>query len=305
MKKVLLLFLCVLVLFAQNPSDSSDVFTCDINKIQNNETKKHVQNWLDGGFGLKPYKENYILPYGYRDGAYKSYSPESEYKKSEAELQVSLKINVGNNLFGLNEMYYMAYSHLSFWQVYAKSSPFRETNYNPEIFALFPIDDNSDFGLRSVTFGFSHLSNGQGNIEESIDSNTSTIPAELQPYVINRSRSINYLSSTIRFQHDALITDLKIWMPFTANGDLSDNPDIMDYTGFSSIRFRYFHNKHLFTLMGRMNFITANGALETTYSYPLVDDVFLYAKIFSGYGESLIDYNNYITKFAIGFSFSR
>ncbi len=306
MKKVLFLVLfVVLELFAETHENSLDLATCDIEKIKNDATKQSVQNWLDGRFGLDPYKENYILPYGYRNGNYRSYSPSADFKHIEAELQVSLKIKVSNSVFGLNEMYYMAYSHHSFWQTYAESSPFRETNYNPEIFTVFPIEDSSKIGLRSIKFGFAHLSNGQGNIVENLDTNISALPPLLSQYLVNQSRSVNYLSSTVRFQHDSLITDLDVWMPFTANGDLSDNPDIVDYMGFSSLKFRYFYGKSLVTLMGRMNFVTGFGAVETTYSYPIINDVFIYGKIFSGYGESLIDYNNYITKFAIGFSFSR
>jgi len=79
----------------------------------------------------------------------------------------------------------------------------------------------------------------------------------------------------------------------------------MDYIGYSSVKFSYFINEQMVTLMGRANLITGLGAVEATYSYPLTDGAFLYTKIFTGYAESLIDYNNYITKFSIGFSFSR
>jgi len=57
--------------------------------------------------------------------------------------------------------------------------------------------------------------------------------------------------------------------------------------------------------MVRGNLMKENGALEATYSYPLKDKTDLYIKLFSGYGESLIDYNRNVTKLAIGFSFSR
>ncbi|MBD3823276.1 MAG: phospholipase A [Epsilonproteobacteria bacterium] len=277
----------------------------DMEKIENAITKEQVQNWLEGRIGLKPHKVNYILPFGYRRGEYKSYTPEAQYKQAEAELQVSLKLNVGNNLLGLHEAYYASYSHQSFWQLYTDSSPFRETNYNPEIFVAFPVEDESLLGLRSITFGYSHLSNGQGNIENVVDTNLTGIPAELHKYVVNRSRSVNSLYGDFRIQHGSLVTDLRLWMPFTANGDLSDNPDLLDYTGFSSLKFRYFYGKSLYTLSGRMSFTTAKGALEGGYSYPIKEDLFLYIKLFSGYGESLIDYNNYITKASIGFSFSR
>ena len=259
-------------------------------KTKDLETKEFMQKWEDSNYGLQPHYVNYLLPYGYRDGKYKSYDiPPEQYENIEAELQVSVKIKVAKNIFKLNEVYYLSYSHRAFWQIYLNSSPFRETNYNPEAFVVFPIlDTKSIFKLSDLTIGYSHLSNGQGDNGGDI----------------SRSRSVNYFYTTLRMTHNFLVTDFTLWAPFPGN-DLSDNPDFMDYVGYGEVKFSYFTGKHMFTLKGRGNIRTGNGAVEGTYSYPLIKDVYLYGKIFSGYGESLIDYNNYITKFSIGFSFSR
>ena len=267
----------------------------NVEDVPNQETKASIQKWLDGNFGLKPNKVNYILPYGYRETAYQSQVPSIVYSNIEAELQVSLKLEMFYNLFNLNEKYYVSYTQQAFWQLYSDSSPFRESLYNPEVFVEFPIEDNFSFvKLRAFTFGYAHMSNGQPN--------TSSVTFSTNQTLENLSRSLNYLYGTVRMQHDALITDITLLGPIS---DLSDNPDIMDYYGYTSLKFTYFLNKHMFTLFTRGNFATGKGALETTYSYPLISDTNLYVKIFSGYGESLIDYNHYITKFSIGFSFSR
>jgi phospholipase A1 len=300
--KIVFLFIVMVVLLVgaeSNVNNDKCMSECDMNEIPDIVTKKYMQKWIDSKMGLEPHKANYLLPYGYADKIYKSYVPSDEYKHIEAELQVSLKMNVGNNLFGLDEMYYASYSQKSFWQVYTKSSPFRETNYNPELFVVFPIEDNSLLGLQSINLKFAHLSNGQGNIEE-VDSNISSTFG-----IKNRSRSINYFSTTIRFQHKSLITDLEIWIPNSFNGDLSDNPDIMNYLGYTGLNFKYFYEKSLFTLMARLNIDTGFGAIELGYSYPIIEDVYFYTKVFNGYGESLIDYDNNINKVAFGFSFSR
>ena len=113
------------------------------------------------------------------------------------------------------------------------------------------------------------------------------------------------MHSDFSFQHDTLLTEFSIQTPFPGTADDDDNPDIMNYLGYTSIKFNYFLGKHMFTLMGRGNLWSGYGAVESTYSYPLIDDAYLFVKIFSGYGESLIDYDNEITKFSIGFSFSR
>ena len=36
------------------------------------------------------------------------------------------------------------------------------------------------------------------------------------------------------------------------------------------------------------------------WSYPLSESVRLYAQLFTGYGDSLIDYNNYQTRIGLG-----
>jgi len=288
---------CFIIFFSVFFIYADEVQTCKLDDINNENEKKAMNSWLDSDFGLKPYRANYILPYATRDGYYKSYILTDHYKNVEAELQVSLKLEVGSNLFGLDETYYASYTHQAFWQLYAESAPFRETTYNPECFVVFPIKDkDSRFGLRSIKLAFAHRSNGQGSNKDVNYPKNCYNPG-------NRSRSVNYVYSTIRLQHKTLITDLTAWIPIFSTMD--DNPDLMDYTGYTSLKFSYFLDKSFITLMGRANITNGLGAAELTYSYPLLDSVFLYGKLFTGYTESLIDYNNYITKFSIGFSFSR
>ena len=266
-------------------------------KKPDDEAKTSMNRWLNGVFSLQPYKPNYILPFGYRENNYISYDT-NEYKNYETELQVSLKLGVAKDLLGFDETYYLAYSHQAFMQTYIKSSPFRETNYNPEAFVVFPIDDKtSAFHMLSLKFGISHMSNGQAD--------TSTVQYVDFENPGNRSRSYNSYYAEGTFQYDTLITELKLWARMPESGSTNDNPDLTDYMGFSEIRLSYFLRQHMFTLMQRGSFGTLRGATELTYSYPLQNDIYVYAKLFTGYGESLIDYDNYITKFSVGFSFSR
>jgi len=304
MKFLFFLSLLSIMLYAKEaPSkNEKEFFTTD--KIYNKETKKSMQNWQSSLFGLQPHHPNYILPFGIGSGKYYSYTPSDKYTNTEAELQVSLKWNFGNNYFGLNESYNLAYTHTAFWQIYSPSSPFRETNYNPEFFVVFPIEDNSFLNLQSLTFGIAHISNGQGNIEDV------NIPASVKSsvagtnYLKNRSRSINYMYTDVNMQYDNIIFTARAWLPYFGS-DLNDNPDILKYTGLTNFGLKYFFGKSLIAVDTRVNFWTQKGSLKAAYSYPLYDGIFFYTKFFTGYEESLIDYNNYITKLSIGFSFSR
>jgi phospholipase A1 len=278
---------------------------CDVADIEDYETRNAMQNWLNGDFGLKPHYANYLLPYGYRFGGnYQSFVPSDTYKKVEAEMQISLKLNIGHNAFGLGESYNLSYSHTAFWQIYTNSSPFREINYNPEFFVIFPIQDDSIFHLSSWTFALAHISNGQGNVEEVEIPDTIASMEELSPYLQNRSRSVNYLYTTLEMQHRNLLAAMRVWIPYFGE-DLADNPDLIKYYGFTRFYFRYFYGKHLATAEIGGNPLRGRSSLTATYSYPIYDDVYFYSKFFTGYGESMIDYNNYITKLSFGFSFSR
>jgi len=268
-----------------------------LDKVEDMTTKKSMQEWLNHDFGLRPYRTNYLLPLCYADKPYKSNIPNVEYSNFEVELQISLMIKVSDNLFGLKEKYYLSYTQHSFWQLYINSSPFRETNYNPEAFVIFPISHkNAYFNIRSLKFAFAHQSNGQPD--------TTGVVFDTNKTMGNLSKSVNYLYTTVRLQRKSMTIDLKAWYRIPEELKTDDNPDLMQYTGYTSAKMTYFFGKNMLTMMGRLNFSTGKGAVEATYSYPLIHNYF-YAKVFSGYTESLIDYDNYITKVSLGFSFSR
>jgi len=268
-----------------------------ISNISNDRSKDNMTSWLNDDFGLKPYRANYILPFAIANKPYEDHLNNGiAFDRKEAELQISLKLQVAHNLLGLHEKYYLSYTQHAFWQIYIYSSPFRENLYNPEGFVVFPISDNkSIFQMRSLKFAIAHKSNGQPN---------TTDIAEFGGF--NISKSINYFYSTLRLQHKTLITDLTLMAPFPGSDNLSDNPDLMKYLGYTKVKFSYFYNENMFTFMLRGNLDTLKGAVEATYSYPIREHKsYLYVKFFSGYVESLIDYNKNITKFSIGVSFSR
>ncbi len=298
MKRIVgIVLACSIALFGIEAKNEENI---DYTKIPSKETRDSVNHWLDGDFGLKPHNVNYILPFGKSNRVYRSYESGVHYKDIEAELQVSLKLSIGSNLFGLGEKYYLAYTHKAFWQIYTESSPFRETNYSPEAFVSFPVSDRySMFQLRNIKLGLAHTSNGKSQ----------TWDQSLYPHHYldpnNESRSVNYTYIEATLQHHSIISDIRIWYRLPEGIDQDDNPDYVDYVGHSELKFNYFYNKHMFCLDTRYNISTGNGSVEGSYSYPLGDDIYIYAKAFTGYGESLIDYNHYITKFSIGFSFSR
>ncbi|WP_456380500.1 phospholipase A [Hydrogenimonas sp.] len=301
------------------------------------ETRTLLEELTSGKFfGLQPYKANYFLPasfstrrYRRQPSAFKSYELYDEIagtdffdrygtydSQTEAEFQFSLKKNLTYNLFGFDETVTAAYTQHSYWQLYSNSSPFRETNYSPEVFVVFPTSPriNERFGLKATRWGYLHQSNGQEGY---------------------RSRSWNRLYLQGLFQWENLFLAARVWYRVPEadkpdayyrgyivdengskvlypdpNEDGDDNPDILDYMGYGDIAFTYLWHRHQFGGLFRYNFGKGGahrGAVKLDWSYPFFGShtIFWYLQFFNGYGESLIDYNKNYTKASFGFSFSR
>ncbi|WP_304546280.1 phospholipase A [Sulfurimonas microaerophilic] len=250
------------------------------------------EQWFSGS-DLEAYKVNYFCPASYRDKSYTSFIKDTEYKHTEVEVQISIKYNVAKNIFGLGGKYYASYSQHAFWQLYTTSKPFRENIYNPELFARYDIKSLNIEHLDSLQLGYEHQSNGNP------DTTYTTVDGEA---IGNISRGINTLYATVGLIHGNLHTDLRVWYPIFS---LEDNPDIMDYIGYTGLGVKYFAGEEVFSMDLRGNLATKKGSVEVAYAYPVGRAVNLYFKVFSGYTETLIDYKNYVNKFSIGFSFSR
>lgn len=225
-------------------------------------------------FVLSPHKQNYVLLGSFNDRPnYEIYNiPESEFDRWEMKFQLSFKIPVIEGVLGTDADLYAAYTNLSFWQAYNSniSSPFRETNHEPEMFLLVP-NDWSLFGWRNsmMQFGFVHQSNGQGG------------------YL---SRSWNRLYANFMFEKGRFLLGFRPWHRISESED--DNPDITDYMGHYELRGIYKHKDQTFSLMAR-NLLENDGheTVELDWSFPLYKRWRGYIQYFNGYGESLIDYN--------------
>lgn len=274
------------------------------------DAKKTVEQKVQSKYGFRAHKENYFLPVSCGDFDYKSYVPSDEYSSCEAEIQLSLGFDLGIDLFGLGEIYTIAYTQRSYWQIYVESKPFRETVYNPEFIITVPRGENFfDVSLRAFVFTLAHQSNGKGDITEEFffEDPSGSILEEHPEWVQNNSRSWNYLSASAVLQYHALFFKFTGWWRLEEDGDDDDNPDLTDHLGHGSIRLYYPRGRSVSKLMVRHNIRHGKGAVEASWSYPFFDrdSTYWYLKVFSGYGESLIDYDNYVNKFAIGLSFTR
>ncbi|HSH30966.1 MAG TPA: phospholipase A, partial [Thiohalobacter sp.] len=103
-------------------------------------------------FVITPHRPNYLLPATY------SFSPNDapfdanagELQKWEVKFQLSFKFPLVRGLFNDRGTLFMAYTNQSYWQAYNRkfSSPFRETNHEPELFLTY-LSDYSLLGFEA------------------------------------------------------------------------------------------------------------------------------------------------------------
>jgi phospholipase A1 len=235
-----------------------------------------------GAFLFRPHHPNYFLPIKYSTAPNNTpfqdtfTQPDLGLDPIETELQLSFKIKAMQGVFGHDNLdLWFGYTVTSFWQAYngTISSPFRETNYEPE--AMLVIRTNYELGGfrgRFLNLGLDHQSNGQSG--------------EL-------SRSWNRIYAQFGFERGNLALMIRPWVRIPESAQSDDNPDIQNYMGHGDLVAVDSKGRNAYSLLLRNNFKTSNnrGALKLNWSFPLVGRLKGYVQYFNGYGESLIDYN--------------
>jgi len=213
------------------------------------------------------------------------------YGDPDSKLSLSLKVKV------LEESdFYLAYSQLMFWELSADSSPFKDVNYNPEIFYRRYIEDQPstwvDVGL------FEHESNGQGG---------------------QYSRGWNrfyllYSAETFSWDEAKFYTSFKAWLPYSKE---DTNDDITEYRGLwelnltvaSFLGSSFDRSDLIFRIYGggRASVDPTNGGQEITLriqsaTFKSLLPVFT-IQYFHGYGESLLSYNQNESVWRVGIGF--
>jgi phospholipase A1 len=234
---------------------------------------------------ITPHRPNYILLGNYNfssmnEKPWEDYTGEDvDLNETEVKFQISFKFMLWENLFKkrTNGDLFFAYTQLAMWQLYNKdiSSPFRDTNYEPEFFLSFD-NDWKIFGFtnRINAFGFAHQSNGRSG------------PV---------SRSWNRVYASFIFEKGNFASGLKVWYRLPEDEEDDNNPDIEDYLGNFELRAAYKWDRNTFGIMWRNNldFDENRGAVQLDWSFPLpgTDRIKGYVQYFNGYGQCLIDYN--------------
>jgi len=243
-----------------------------------------------GTFVIRPYQPVYVLPVFYN--ARPNNQPSSgnpantvvgrseSLDNTESKFQLSLKTKLLENVFGDNGDVWFGYTQSSRWQVFNEdlSRPFRETNYEPE--AIFTwrtswssFKEATGWEPRLLGVSLNHQSNGRA---------------------LPLSRSWNRLIGMVGFERENTMVQFRPWLRIAEDAAEDDNPDISDFMGRGDMLLVHKHNGHEYSLLTRHNFRggdESRGAVQFDWAFPLTSNLRGHLQYFTGYGESLIDYN--------------
>lgn len=198
---------------------------------------------------------------------------------ADASFQISIRQRLTKSVLPFKTFAYLTYTQKSFWDIYAESSPFRDTNYNPGL----GLGKYIFYGNRLVGAAFvqiKHESNGRDGED---------------------SRSWNYLSMSMKYFFNARFNIAgEFWIPYVDGGN---NKDLLDYRGLGYISINYISNKHKWWLSADLNpkkGFSINSTLTAAFRVSEKSNQYLFARFFHGYGESLKDYNKYAMNIRVG-----
>lgn len=254
-----------------------------------------------GTFNLLGYRANYVMPLHQTSGINRApQSPtqavvsQPNYRNIEAKFQMSLRTKVLQDVLLPGGDVWVAFTQQAMWQIWngRDSKPFRNTDYEPEVMYLLPTGK----GLRNLPWGWqwrysqfalAHQSNGQSD---------------------PLSRSWNRVYAGVGFERGDWTLNTRVSQRLNERLSSDNNPDLVDYRGRSELQLGWTPGAATASLMFRSAVQGPKyGALQFEWTYPVhrsqPNGLRWFVQAFSGYGETLTDYNYRQDSFGIGLTF--
>jgi len=256
------------------------------------------------GVGFLPYRQSYVMftQTSAPDNAPQSANPVDtvpysyDLQHTEIKFAFSLKAMVASSsILQRHNSIWFTYTQQSHWQAFdaAHSRPFIESDYQPELVFSHRFGDALEErrGFQPLYFNLSltHQSNGQSD---------------------PRSRSWNRITGQLglvdRLGDDhSLAVLIRPWYRIREPVNSDNNPDIGHYMGHGDVEAIYWNGDNMLSLLARIR------AAQLDFSTPLLflnegkpkkNSLQFHVQLFTGYGESLIDYRQRHTTFGLGVS---
>ena len=222
------------------------------------------------------------------------------YRRTEMRVQLSVRTKMAQGLLTAGDAerkdsLWFGYTQQSYWQLFSPgiSRPFRATDHEPEVIYVYPTDAQLPGGwrLRYSGVGLVHQSNGQ------------SLP-------LSRSWNRAYLMAGMELGQRWNV-QARIWKRLNEKTTSDDNPGISDYIGRGELRVFWNINpentvgvtvRHALASKGRGSARVEWLQTLGTGLWGSKSNLRLHTQLFSGYGDSLIDYNRQRTVFSVGLS---
>jgi len=255
-----------------------DVAKAQIIPVENQkEFVDSLKHELEYGpyFGL--YKDNYFTV-----GTTPFHKPTAT--NSDVKFQISLAIRLTDTVLPWNSFLFLMYTQKTFWNVFENSLPMHDLNFNPGIGWSKPFFNKNRY-VGKLTLLVEHESNGRDG-EDSRSWNR-----------------ISFYGSTII--DEWLMVHAKFWIPII---DGENNKDILKYCGIyqSGVVITTPNKKFNFglTLVKREGWnFNFNTIFEASWKVHEKSNLNLFLQYYNGYGESLLDYNQFHSRLRVGIVF--
>lgn len=236
-----------------------------------------IKKEFDYGPFFVLYKDNYFTV-----GTSIGHKPSKT--NSDVKFQISLAIRLTNATLPWHTYLYLFYTQKTFWNVFQNSMPMRDMNFNPGIGLTKPFFSKDRY-IGKMTLIIEHESNGRDGDD---------------------SRSWNRISlAGSAIVNDYLMVHAKYWIPIV---DGMNNRDILDYTGLFQLGFNLTSRDKRW--QGGMTFVKRRGwnfnwntIAEVAWRVSKKVNLNLFAQYYNGFGENLIDYNQFHSRLRVGLVF--
>ncbi|MFN6972228.1 MAG: phospholipase A [Rheinheimera sp.] len=241
-------------------------------------------------FVFRTYLPSFFLPVHYTSNLNrqptspgKTAAPSNDnYKALEAKLQISLRTKLATGVVLPGADLWFAFTQRSMWQLWnsTDSAPFRSTDYQPELIYVVPVakrfgELGDGWRVRMLQFGVAHQSNGQSD---------------------PLSRSWNKIYGGLALDKGNFGLNWRYHQRIPESLEEDDNRDLIDYIGSHELTATWLPGAATAMLVWRNDLSNlSQGSFQLDMTYPVddrkLDGLRWHLQLFSGYGETLLDYN--------------
>ena len=228
-------------------------------------------------------------------------STETPYRSTETRIQLSVRSKLAQGVLSgpgpLQDSLWFGYTQQSYWQLFTTgtlSRPFRNTDHEPELVYVYPFAQPLAGGwkLRYGGLGVVHQSNGQ------------SLP-------LSRSWNRVYLMAGAEHSGGLSLTG-RLWHRIKEDPETDDNPEISDYVGRGEATAAWSTDGGqllAFTWRSTLRRLD-RGSVRLEWMIPIKSpftgrhygNLQWHTQLFTGYGDSLLDYNRRRTVLGVGLS---